>query len=456
MKIDTPVIKNNEYEVNIMDLTYQGLGVAKIDDFPIFIEDTLPGEVAKVKITKVNKNFSFGKLITLIKKSIDRVEDVNRDYIKTGIAPLQHLKYDAQLNFKQHQVQELFEKAKMDVDVLPTIGMDTPNKYRNKAQVPVRKIHGKLETGFYRRHSHDLIPIEDFYIQDPKIDEAILVVRDVLRRFHVAPYNEGGHNGVIRNIIVRRGYYTGEMMIGLVTRTKKLPMSDLVVKTITEQLPEVKSIIQNINLSDGNAIFGKKNVKLFGKNYIEDKLLGLTFAISLNSFYQVNPTQTEKLYSLAIEKANLTSDQTVIDAYCGIGTISLAMAQHVKKVYGVEIVANAIEDAKINAQKNHINNARFVVGKAEEQMARWQENGLKPDVIMVDPPRKGLDESFINSAAKMNPQKIVYISCNPATLVRDAQILSDLGYEINQPVQPVDQFPQTVHVETVTVFDKIN
>lgn len=454
MKFKAPVSKNEEYEVKIIDLTYQGLGVAKIQDYPLFIEDTLPGEIARVKVIKVNQNYGFAKLIELLKSSEDRVEIVDRNYTRTGIAPLQHLTYEAQLQFKQHQIVELFDKAKMDVKVLPTIGMDKPTHYRNKAQIPVRKVNGQLQTGFFRKHSHDLVTIEDFYIQDSKIDRAIIVVRDILRKYHIEPYNENQHNGVIRNIMVRRGHYSHEMMIGLITRTKKIPMINIIVKEIQSALPEVTSIMQNINLSDGNALLGKHTITLAGKPYIEDKLLGLRFAISLNSFYQVNPVQTEKLYSLAIDKAELDGSQTVIDAYCGIGTISLAVAQHAKRVFGVEIVKEAIEDAKINAQKNHINNTHFVTGSAEDQMEKWQNQGLQPDIIMVDPPRKGLASSFVESAAKVAPKKIVYVSCNPSTLVRDARRLSELGYEIKQPIQPVDQFPQTVHVESVTVFER--
>ncbi|WP_105956338.1 23S rRNA (uracil(1939)-C(5))-methyltransferase RlmD [Apilactobacillus quenuiae] len=454
MKIKAPVEKNEIYDVKIIDLTYQGMGVAKINDFSIFIEDTLPGEEATIKVIKINKNFGFGKLLKLTTKSKNRVESVDKDYTRTGIAPLQHLKYDAQLKFKQNQIQELFNKAKMQIEVLPTIGMQEPSHYRNKAQIPVKKINGKLETGFYRKHSHDLVPIEDFYIQDPEIDKAIVVVRDILRKYHIAPYDEINHSGVIRNIMVRRGHYSHEMMIGLITRTKKLPMSDMISSEIAKALPEVKSIMQNINLTDGNALMGKKTICLYGSSHIEDQLLGLKFYISLTSFYQVNPIQTEKLYSLAVDKAQLDGNQNVIDAYCGIGTISLAMAKKAKKVYGVEIVKDAIEDAKINAQKNHINNVKFVTGKAEDQMEKWQSQGLKSDVIVVDPPRKGLASSFIESAVKVSPKRIVYVSCNPSTLVRDARRLAEYGYEINQPIQPVDQFPQTVHIESVTVFEK--
>lgn len=456
MKKTQPVEKNQEYNVTIADLSYQGLGVAKIDNFPIFIENALPGEEIKVQITKVKHSFAFGRVTSFITTSPDRVQLVDKAYTQTGIATLQHLTYSAQLKFKQHQVAVDFQKLGLDdVEVNPTIGMDDPTHYRNKAQVPVRLINGRLETGFYRKHSHDLIPIEDFYIQDQKIDEAILVVRDLLRTFHVAPYNEEHHKGVVRNIMVRRGYYSHEMMIVLVTRAKKIPHTDEIVAGILAKLPEVKSIIQNVNSAKTNALMGPVNNVLAGSNVITDTLLGLKFAISATSFYQINPVQTEKLYQLAIDKADLQKDDVVVDAYCGIGTISLAVAQHVKKVYGVEIVDQAVEDAKHNAKINNIRNVSFVAARAEEQMSKWQSDGLKPDVVFVDPPRKGLDSTLINSVAAMNPKKVVYISCNPATLARDVQLFAEKGYQVNQPIQPVDQFPQTIHVESVTVLERI-
>lgn len=454
MKKSVPVEKKQNYDVDISDLTYQGLGVAKIDDFPIFIENALPTENVTMKVIKVKKNFAFGRVVKINKKSKDRVELVDKAYTQTGIAPLQHLKYDAQLKFKQHQIEVDFSKMKLDVKVDPTIGMDDPTHYRNKAQIPVRMINGKLQTGFYRKHSHDLVPIEDFYIQDPKIDEAIVVVRDILRKFRVQPYDEESNKGVVRNIMVRRGHYSHEMMIVLITRTEKLPSSGEIIAEITKSLPEVKSIVQNVNPQKTNALMGKKNKVLAGKSTIEDTLLGLKFNISASSFYQVNPVQTEKLYDLATKKADLSADDVVIDAYCGIGTISLSMARIAKQVYGVEIVPEAVEDAKKNAKLNDLTNVHFVAAKAEDQMAKWQEDGLKPDVISVDPPRKGLDASLIDSVVKMQPKRVVYVSCNPATLVRDVKLFSDQGYEVNQPIQPVDQFPQTVHVESITVLER--
>ena len=454
MKSKAPVSKNERLDVTITDLTYQGLGVAKVEDFPLFIENTLPGEEVTIQVTKVQSHYGFARAVAWTQKSPDRVKDVDKTYRQTGIAPLQHLAYPAQLKFKQHQIAELFSKSHQDVEVAPTMGMDNPTQYRNKAQVPVRMIKGQLETGFYRQHSHELIPLTDFYIQDPAIDAAIIKVRDLLRQFEIPAYNEVSDKGAIRNIMVRRGYYSHEMMIVLISRTQKIPSQAQLVDQIHQALPEVTSIVLNVNAKKTNVIMGNVTRVLYGKPTIEDTLMGLTFAISARSFYQVNPQQTEKLYQMAIDKAGLTGAETVIDAYCGIGTISLALAKHAKQVYGVEIVPEAIEDAKVNAQKNHLSNVTFAVNKAEDQMAEWQAAGIKPDVIVVDPPRKGLAESLIDSAAKMAPKKVVYVSCNPATLVRDVARFTELGYHVDGPVQPVDQFPQTPHVESVTVLVK--
>ncbi|WP_143463636.1 23S rRNA (uracil(1939)-C(5))-methyltransferase RlmD [Levilactobacillus enshiensis] len=454
MKIKAPVSKNERLDVSIMDLTYQGMGVAKVDDFPLFIENALPGEELTIQVTKVAKNYGFARAISWKNESPDRVKDVDKTYRQTGIAPLQHLAYPAQLKFKQHQIAELFSKAHQDVEVAPTLGMENPTQYRNKAQVPVRMIKGQLETGFYRQHSHDLIPLTDFYIQDPAIDAAIIKVRDLLRQFEIPAYNEISDKGVIRNIMVRRGYYSHEMMIVLISRTQKIPSQAQLVDQIHQALPEVTSIVLNVNAKKTNVIMGNVTRVLYGKPTIEDTLMGLTFAISARSFYQVNPQQTEKLYQMAIDKAGLTGKETVIDAYCGIGTISLALAKHAKQVYGVDIVPEAIEDAKVNAQKNHLSNVDFFVDKAEDQMIQWQAAGIKPDIVVVDPPRKGLAETLIESTTKMGPKKVVYVSCNPATLVRDVQLFQERGYVIDGPIQPVDQFPQTPHVESVTVLVK--
>ena len=455
MKVNVPVHKNEEYQAKVIDLTYEGNGVVKIADFPVFVPNALPGEEVTVRVTKMTRNFAWGRVMAWQTKSADRVDVKDKKYIQTGIAPLGHLKYDAQLRFKQHQIEELLAKAHLDgIKVAPTMGMERPYHYRNKAQVPVKLVRGKLETGFYKRGSHTLVPIEDFYIQDPKIDEAIVVVRDLLRKYHVTPYDERTGKGVIRTVMVRRGYYSHEVMVVLVTNTKRLPMAEQIVDGIVAGVPEVKSIVQNINDKRTNKLLGETNKTLWGEDEIHDQLLGIDFAISPLSFYQVNPQQTERLYQTAIDNAGLDGSQTVIDAYCGIGTISLAVAKYAKQVYGVEIVPAAIADAKHNAKRNGIKNAEFVVGKAEEQFAKWQAAGLKPDVVIVDPPRKGLAESLIEATGKMAPQKVIYVSCNPATLVRDIQRFAEVGYHVTKPIQPVDQFPQTTHVESVTVLER--
>ncbi|GEK29556.1 23S rRNA (uracil(1939)-C(5))-methyltransferase RlmD [Furfurilactobacillus siliginis] len=455
MKFTAPVEKNKNYTATIVDLTYQGMGVAKIEDFPIFITNALPGEEVELSVTKVAKSYAFGRVVKFIKESPDRVNNIDVAYTQTGIAPLQHLSYPGQLAFKQHQVEALFAKAHLDdVKVNETIGMETPYHYRNKAQVPVREIRGQLETGFYKRGSHDVVPIEDFYIQDPEIDKAIVVVRDLLRRFHIDAYDEETNTGVVKTVMVRRGYYSHEMMVVIVTRTHKLSMVNELVEEITKALPEVKSIIQNVNSARTNVLLGQTDRIHFGSSVIHDQLMGLTFEISAHSFYQVNPQQTERLYNLAIEKAQLAGKENVVDAYCGIGTISLAVAKHAKQVYGVEIVQDAISDAKTNANLNGIDNVEFKVAKAETQMERWHEAGLQPDVIMVDPPRKGLAPEFITAATDAQPSRIVYVSCNPATLVRDVQLFMEKGYHLEGAVQPVDQFPQTTSIESVVALVK--
>ncbi|SPS03263.1 23S rRNA (uracil(1939)-C(5))-methyltransferase RlmD [Latilactobacillus sakei] len=449
MKIQAPVRKNEKLTVDIMDLTYEGMGVAKVDNYPLFIEGVLPDEQAEVEVTKVNKQYGFARLVNLLKKSPDRVESKANIYSQTGIAPLQHLAYPAQLTFKRNQILNVFQKAHLDIPVQPTLEMTDPTGYRNKAQVPVRFIDGALMTGFYRKHSHQVMPMEDFYIQDPKIDEAIKVVRDILRRFYIDPYNEDTHKGVLRTIMVRRGYYSHEMMIVFITRSKKLPAAREIAIEIKKALPEVVSIMQNVNAAQTNVIFGDQTKLIAGRDFIRDELMGLKFEISAQSFYQVNPVQTEVLYQKAIEAAELTGNETVIDAYSGIGTISLAVAKHAKQVYGVEVVESAVMDARHNAKINAIDNVEFTLGKAEDVMAQWQADGLQVDALIVDPPRKGLEPSFIEAVGQLKPAKMVYVSCNPATLARDLDLLAAQGYQA-EGTQPVDMFPQTLHVESVT------
>ena len=449
----TPVSKNEKLTVTVEDLTYEGMGVAKVDGYPLFIAGTLPGEKIEAVVVKARKNFGFARALKWFSKSPDRVED---DAQQDGVTPLGHLKYDAQLKFKQNQIQQLLKKAHLDdqIKVLSTLGMKNPIHYRNKAQVPVRKINGKLEVGFYRKGSHHFVPMKDFTIQDQRIDEILQATLAILNKYDLSAYDEQTQKGLIRHLMVRRGYYSHEAMVVIVTNGKSFPYGDKIANEIIESMLDVKSVIQNVNNRNTNVILGDQDIVLAGTSTITDTLNGLKFKISAHSFYQVNPQQTEVLYNEAIKQAGSTGNETVIDAYCGIGTISLNLAEHAGKVYGVEIVPEAIADAKTNAQLNHIDNVDFEVGNAEEWMAKWESQGINPDVIMVDPPRKGLTSSLIHSAAAMNPKKIVYVSCNPATLVRDIQQFMDEGYHVSQPIQPVDQFPMTQHVESVTVLER--
>lgn len=434
-----PVSKNEKIKVTFEDLTSEGLGVAKVDSYPLFVIDGLPGEEAIVKVTKLGKSYGFARIEERLSSSEDRIPTTDVLGTQVGTMPLQHMRYEAQLKFKQNMVIQDFKRiAKLpDIEVLPTIGMKQPWGYRNKAQIPVRAKDGKLVTGFFRKNTHDLVPMENFHIQDPKIDEAIVKVRDILQEYGVKAYDEKKHTGNIRHIMVRRGTYTGEMMIVLVTRTAKIFPKSKIVPDILEALPEVVSIVQNVNPKRSNVILGEETIILHGEDLYHDTLLGHKFAISSKSFYQVNPLQTEKLYQLALDAAQLTGEETVIDAYCGIGTISLALAEKAKQVYAMEIVPDAIEMAKRNAEENNIENVTFEIGAAEEVMPKWAEEGIQADVIVVDPPRKGLDAGFIEAALTVNPDRIVYVSCNPATLARDLRIFADNGYEAKQ-AQPVD------------------
>src|SRR5690606_29607027 len=323
-----------------------------------------------------------------------------------------------------------------------------PWRYRNKAQVPVADREGGLVAGFYQQRSHQIIDMKSCLIQQEKNDLVVQTVKEICEKYGIQAYNEKSNKGTIRHIMARYGLVSGEIMVVLITRTKDLPHKNKLIEDITNQLPEVKSIVQNINSKQTNVIFGNETTVIWGEEYIYDNIGDIRFAISARSFYQVNPEQTKILYEKALEYAELTGEETVIDAYCGIGTISLFLVQKAKKVYGVEIVPEAIEDAKRNAALNKINNAEFAVGEAEVVIPSWYKNGIEADVIVVDPPRKGCDEALLQTILKMKPKKVVYVSCNPASLARDLRILEDGGYQTVE-VQPVDMFPHTVHCEAV-------
>ena len=447
--------KNDVIEVEIVDLSHEGAGVAKAEGLVFFVENALPGELIRMRVLKVNKKIGFGKVEEFLRTSDQRNENLDMAYLRTGIADLGPLNYPAQLDFKLKQAKDsLYKIAGLsDVEVPPTLGMKQPLGYRNKAQVPVRRVNGQLETGFFRKNSHDLLPIEDFYIQDPVIDQVILFTRDLLRRFDLKPYDEQQKTGLIRNLVVRRGHYSGEIMVILVTTRPKIFRVEQLMECLTEAFPAIKSIMQNINDQPGNAIFGKDWRTLYGQDYITDRMLGNDFQIAAPAFYQVNTEMAEKLYQTAIDFSELTADDLVLDAYSGIGTIGLSVAKQVKQVYGVEVIPEAVENSRKNAAINGITNASYVCAPAEEAIQNWLKEGIQADVILVDPPRKGLTESFIKASVSMEPKKITYISCNVATMARDIKLYQELGYELKK-VQPVDLFPQTHHVEAVSLLVK--
>lgn len=445
--------KNQIIDLEITDLSYEAMGVAHYNGMTVFVTNALPGEVVSAKILKVKKNFAFAKIEKIKKESPDRVKVKLNQGVQSGLASLAHIKYDKQLDFKRNQVVNLLKKAHLEnIEVGETLASPEEVGYRNKAQVPVREVNGQLEIGFFRRHSHDLMPLTHFFTTDPEIDRVLVAVRDILRKYKVPAYDEINNKGEVRYLEVRRSKSTGEMMVILVCLHKdfmQLPN----VATEVSQIPGVSGLILNYNPKKTNVILGPKDYLVFGNDQITDQIGDLKFRISPQSFFQINSLQTPRLYNLAIKQADLKPDDVVIDAYSGIGTIGLSVAKHVKAVRGIEVVRDAIKDAKDNAKLNDITNAKYYLGKAEEIMPRWAKSGLKTDVVFVDPPRKGLTPEFINAAVKTGPKKIVYISCNPATLVRDLQLFQEKSYEFNR-IDPVDMFPQTPHVESVTVLER--
>jgi len=449
--------KNEIVTVEIVDLTHEGAGVAKVDGLVFFVENALPGEVIRMRVLKVNKKIGYGKVEEYLEKSPHRNEELDLAYLRSGIADLGHLAYPEQLKFKAKQVKDsLYKMAGIsDIEVPLTLGMDHPVQYRNKAQVPVRRVNGQIETGFFRKNSHDLMPIEDFYIQDPVIDQVVLALRDLIRRFDLKPYDEKEQSGLIRNLVVRRGHHSGEIMVILVTTRPKVFRVDQLIEQLIKQFSAIKSVMQNINDQNTNAIFGKEWRVLYGQDFITDQMLGNDFQISGPAFYQVNTEMAEKLYQTAIDFAELSEDDVVIDAYSGIGTIGLSVAKHVKVVYGVEVIPEAVENSQKNASLNGITNAHYVCDTAENAMKNWLKEGIQPTAILVDPPRKGLTESFIKASAQTGADRIAYISCNVATMARDIKLYQELGYELKK-VQPVDLFPQTHHVETVALLSKLD
>ncbi|UBV35611.1 23S rRNA (uracil(1939)-C(5))-methyltransferase RlmD [Staphylococcus xylosus] len=448
--------KNEVVEGKVVDLTHEGHGVVKFDRYPVFVPNALIDEIIEFKVIKVKKNFAIGKLITIKEQSESRVEPPCVYYYKCGGCQLQHMTYQAQLNMKKEQVVNLFQRKAgfKDVVIHDTIGMDNPWYYRNKSQIPVGKNNEhEIITGFYRQRSHDIIDMDECLIQDSLHQDVINKVKVWFNELNVSVYNEHQKQGLMRHVVIRTGHHSRELMVIFVTNGKKFKQSDVITERLVADFPEIVSVKQNINTTHSNVIMGDNSYTLYGKDEIEDTLSDVTFKINDQSFYQINSLQTEKLYQRAIEYAELQGEEIVLDTYCGIGTIGLYMAPKAKHVYGVEVVPEAIKDAQLNATINQFENTTFVCGKAEDVILKWESEGIKPDVVMVDPPRKGCDETFLETLLELNPKKIVYISCNPSTQQRDAQLLAQ-HYKLTQ-ITPVDMFPHTTHVETVAQFERL-
>lgn len=440
--------KNQDYDAYIIDLGFEGEGITKINGFTMFVKGALKGENAKIKVLKVNKDYGFAKLLEITKSSDDREEPLCENFSKCGGCTLQHMNYEAQLIHKENTVRNTLKKALgYEIEVNNVIGMGIPYNYRNKASYPIR--NGKI--GFYRDRSHDLIENRDCIIQNSEVDKLARIAFKIMVNNGISSYDEKTGKGTLRHIVTRIAKNTGELMLMIVTNGENLNNKEKIVNEILESYPNVTTILQNVNKENSNVILGKKCVSLYGKGYIVDKLGDYKFKISPLSFYQVNPVQTEALYNIALNFAELTGTETVFDLYSGIGTISIFVADKAKKVYGVEVVEPAVEDAKINAEMNEIKNAEFIVGEAEKVIPKMYKKGIKADVVFVDPPRKGCDESLLETIKEMKPQKVVYVSCNPATLGRDLKYLTNNGFEIKK-VQPLDLFPQTSHVECVALI----
>lgn len=455
--------KNDLVEVYIEDISTSGEGIGKSEGYILFIKDSIPGDTVKAKVIKAKKSYGYARLMEIINPSEDRVKAKCPVARQCGGCQIQEMSYESQLKFKHKLVKNNIERiggiSENDYIMYPIIRMETPFHYRNKAQYPVGEDNnGNIVIGFYAGRSHVIIDNLDCAIGFDKNAGILAKIKEFMIKYEIKPYNESEHRGLIRHILIRNGYRTNQIMVCIVINGDDLPKSDELVKSLCE-VDGINSIMININKNKTNVILGDRVKAIWGNSYIEDYIGDVKYQISPLSFFQVNPQQTEKLYSKALEYANLTGCETVWDLYCGIGTISLFLAKRAKKVYGVEVVPQAIDDARNNAQINGIENAEFFVGKAEEVLPAFYEQESQAerqayaDVIVVDPPRKGCEESLLETIIKMQPKRVVYVSCDSATLARDIKYMVKNGYRLDK-VQPVDQFGHSIHVETVCLMSK--
>lgn len=447
------VVKNEKYVVDIIDNGFEGEGIAKIDGLTVFVPGSIKGEKCEILIVKVLASHAYGKIVNIIEKSENRKESDCATYKRCGGCSLRHMTYESTLKLKRQVVQNLVNKGlTKKVEVLETIGMENPYNYRNKAQYPVGlNSEGQPEVGVFAQRTHTIIPIQTCLIQTEISQKIAKTILNFVKEKNIQVYNEENQKGLLRHIVIKVGKYTNQVMCILVVNDSKFNQEQELVKLLCEKYPEIKTIVKNINNKNTNVILGKENINLYGNGYIEDKLGEYIFKISPMSFYQVNPVQAEILYTTAINQANLDKNDILFDLYCGIGTIGIFASKYVNKVYGIEIVPQAIENAKENAKINDVKNIEFICGDVEVAFDELiNKEKIVPSAIIVDPPRKGLDNKTVENIAKIKPAKLVYISCNPATMVRDLTKLENI-YNI-KAIQPVDMFPWTSSVETVTML----
>ena len=448
------VVKNEKYVVDIIDNGFEGEGIAKIDGLTVFVPGSIKGEKCEILIVKVLASHAYGKIVNIIKKSENRKESDCATYKRCGGCSLRHMTYEHTLKLKRQVVQNLVNKGlKKKVEVLEIIGMENPYNYRNKAQYPVGlNSDGQPEVGVFAQRTHTIIPIQKCLIQTEISQKIAKTIIDFVKEKNIQVYNEENQKGLLRHIVIKVGKYTNQVMCILVVNDSKFVQEQELVKLLCEKYPEIKTIVKNINNENTNVILGKENINLYGNGYIEDKLGEYIFKISPMSFYQVNPVQAEILYTTAINQANLDKNDILFDLYCGIGTIGIFASKYVNKVYGIEIVPQAIEDAKENAKINDVKNIEFICGDVDVAFDELiNKEKIVPSAIIVDPPRKGLDNKTVENIAKIQPAKLVYISCNPATMVRDLAKLEEI-YNI-KTIQPVDMFPWTNGVESITILE---
>ena len=443
--------KNAYYEVTFTDLTHDAMGVCKVEGFPVFVKDALKGEKALIKVIKLNKNFGFGRLIEIREESPFRKLPICEHYHVCGGCNTMHMNYQTQLDFKRYRTQETLSKlGKIKTEVKETVGMNNPYYYRNKAIIPFGMRGDKVIAGLYKQRTHEIVNIKRCHIFPRVVSEMVRYLKSLFYELGIEIYKEDIDQGFLKAVMFRHSEIDHQMSITLITRNGKVPEKEEFVRNILERFPNVVSIVQNIQPDQSNVLLGPKHRVLYGKDALNDRLLGLEYEISHRSFYQVNPIQTEQMYTKAMEYAELKPTDRVIDAYCGIGTIGLSAANKVAEVVGIDVVKDAIKNAVQNAKNNQIKNAKFIVGKAEDVMATFTAGSI--DVLFVDPPRKGVEKKFLEAIIKLRIPRVVYISCNVSTLARDLNFLQANNYTVRE-VTPFDMFPQTSHIEAVSVLD---